>query len=253
MAERFCLKWNDFQTTVSQSFLSLRKEEDFFDVTLVSDDEVQIPAHKVVLSACSTFFKSILKTNKHSQPLIYLSGVNSMNLGFVLDYMYQGELNIYQDNLDAFLETAQKLKIAGLLANDNGQQHMIEDTEFVPEEEETFITDRTPAADDSKEVSLPGLKSRNPARTKYGTVAKVSLDSNEQSEVEVAEKVKELLTNGQNGLLTCNACGKSGTDKRNMRRHVETHIDGLSYPCQLCGKTFRSKHSLSNHKFNFHK
>ena len=251
MAEKFCLKWNDFQTTVSQSFSQLRKEEDFFDVTLVSDDEVQIPAHKVVLSACSSFFKSILKTNKHSQPMIYLSGVNSMNLGFVLDYMYQGELNIYQDNLDAFLETAQKLKIAGLLANDNGQQHKIEDTEFVLEDEETFRTDRNPAADDSKEGSFPLPKSRNPVGAKYGAVAKVSLESNEQSEV--AQKVKELLANGENGLLTCNACGKSGTDKRNMRRHVETHIDGLSYPCQLCGKTFRSKHSLSNHKFNFHK
>ena len=99
MAEKFCLKWNDFQSTVSQSFSSLRKEKDFFDVTLVSDDEVQISAHKVVLSACSSFFKSILKTNNHPQPLIYLSGVSSMNLGFVLDYMYQGELNIYQDHL----------------------------------------------------------------------------------------------------------------------------------------------------------
>ena len=250
MAEKFCLKWNDFQTTVSQSFSSLRKEEDFFDVTLVSDDEVQIPAHKVVLSACSTFFKSILKTNKHSQPLIYLSGVNSMNLGFVLDYMYQGELNIYQDNLDAFLETAQKLKIAGLLSNDNGQENKSEDIKFQQEEEETFINEMTPA-DVSQESSFPVSKPRNPVKAKYNAVARVSLDTNEQSEVN--QKVKELLTNGQNGLLSCNACGKSGTDVRNMRRHAETHIEGLSYPCQLCGKTFRSKNSLSCHKYNHHK
>ena len=40
--EKFAIKWEDFQATVSQSFGLLRQEEDFFDVTLVSDDEVQI-------------------------------------------------------------------------------------------------------------------------------------------------------------------------------------------------------------------
>ena len=109
MSEKFCLKWNDFQSTVSQSFSVLRREEDFFDVTLVSDDEIQMSAQKLVLSACSSFFKNILKTNKHSQPLIYLSGVSSANLQFVLDYIYQGEVNIFQDQLDAFLNTAQNL------------------------------------------------------------------------------------------------------------------------------------------------
>ncbi len=73
MSEKFSLQWNDFQAVVSQSFSALRQEKDFFDVTLVSDDEVQISAHKLVLSACSAFFKSILKRNSHSHPLLYLS------------------------------------------------------------------------------------------------------------------------------------------------------------------------------------
>ena len=71
--EKFCLKWNDFQTTVSQSFGLFRREEDFFDVTLVSDDEVQMSAHKLVLSVCSTFFRSILRKNVHSNPLSWRS------------------------------------------------------------------------------------------------------------------------------------------------------------------------------------
>ena len=64
--EKFCLKWNDFQTTVSQSFGKLRQEKDFFDVTLVSDDEKQIQAHKLVLSSSSKFFKNILTQVNHS-------------------------------------------------------------------------------------------------------------------------------------------------------------------------------------------
>ena len=75
--EKFSLKWNDFQSSASQAFQLLRKEEDFFDVTLVCDDEVHLPAHKLVLSASSNFFKSMLRKNSHSHPMIYLSGINS--------------------------------------------------------------------------------------------------------------------------------------------------------------------------------
>ena len=65
MDEKYSLKWNDFQATISGSLSLLQKEEDFFDVTLVSEDHTQIKAHKVVLSACSPFFKNILKKNPH--------------------------------------------------------------------------------------------------------------------------------------------------------------------------------------------
>ena len=107
-SEKFCLKWNDFQPTVSRSLANFRKEEDLFDITLVSDDEIQLPAHKLVLSACSSFFMGILRKNPHTNPLIYLCGVDSQNLGFILDYIYQGEVQIYQEQLDPFLNIAQK-------------------------------------------------------------------------------------------------------------------------------------------------
>ena len=71
----------------------------------------EISAQKLVLSASSDFFKSILRKNPHSNPLLYLSGVDSTSLGFVLDYTYQGEVQIFQNDLDNFLEVAQKLKI----------------------------------------------------------------------------------------------------------------------------------------------
>ena len=107
--EKFCLKWNDFQTTVSQSFGKLRQEKDFFDVTLVSDDEKQIQAHKLVLSSSSKFFKNILKQVNHSNPLIYLSGITSKDLECIVNYIYHGEVQIYQEYIDSFLEHAKKL------------------------------------------------------------------------------------------------------------------------------------------------
>ena len=90
-SEKFSLKWNDFQTNVSKSFSELKREEDFFDVTLIGDDESKLSAHKVVLASCSSFFKSVLRTTNTSNPIIYLSGVTTQNLGFMLDFMYQGK------------------------------------------------------------------------------------------------------------------------------------------------------------------
>ena len=120
MSEKFNLKWNDFQTNVSKSFGLFRNESYLHDVTLVSDDFKQIPAHKLVLSATSEYFKNILQETKQSQPLICLDGVNAEDLRNVLDYVYDGEVKIYQEDLDRFLSVAQRLKLEGLLADENG-------------------------------------------------------------------------------------------------------------------------------------
>ena len=83
--EKFSLKWNDFEANASKSFRNLRAEEHFFDVTLVSDDEHLLSAHKLVLSASSDFFKNILRKSTHSSPLVYLPGVKSAVLNSIID------------------------------------------------------------------------------------------------------------------------------------------------------------------------
>ena len=111
---KLSISWNDFQSSMSGSFGNLRKEEELFDVTLVSDDGVQISAHKVVLAACSTFFKNTLKSGIHPHPLIFLSGISSVNINSLLEYIYEGKVAIHQEQLESFLETATKLKITSL-------------------------------------------------------------------------------------------------------------------------------------------
>merc|ERR1712055_192750 len=128
MSEKFCLKWNNFQTNVSRTFSILRNEDEFLDVSLVSEDQKMMSAHKLVLSACSPYFKHILTMNKHSHPLLCLDGVSSGELQFVLDYIYNGEVQVYQEQLDRFLEVAQRLKLEGLTGNDGEQEVKLNDT-----------------------------------------------------------------------------------------------------------------------------
>ena len=113
-SEKFCLTWNDFESNISASFKEMRKEEDFFDVTLACEDDSQLEAHKVVLSACSKFFQKILRKNKHQHPLLYLKGVKYSQLESILSFMYHGETSIGQNDLTAFLSVAEELQVKGL-------------------------------------------------------------------------------------------------------------------------------------------
>ena len=61
MGEKFSLKWNNYLVNVTKQFSSLRNEDEFSDVTLVSSDKRQVSAHKVVLSSSSDYFKTKAK------------------------------------------------------------------------------------------------------------------------------------------------------------------------------------------------
>ena len=119
-SEKFCLRWNDFETNISAGFRELRNEKDFFDVTLACDDS-QVQAHKVILSACSPFFRNILRRNPHQHPLLYLKGVKYTELQSVLNFMYLGEVNVAQEELNSFLSVAEDLRVKGLTQNSSGE------------------------------------------------------------------------------------------------------------------------------------
>ena len=113
-SEKFSLRWNDFQANISSAFSNLRDNTNLTDITLVSEDDQHMEAHKIILSASSPFFMNLLKTSKHPSPLVYLKGFKAKDLHSILDFMYHGVAEIYQENLDAFLAVAEELQLKGL-------------------------------------------------------------------------------------------------------------------------------------------
>ena len=111
--QQFCLRWNDFQTNMVASFKNLRDEKSFCDVTIATEGQ-HTKAHKMILCACSPYFKNLLEQNPAKHPIIILKDVPFMHLTAILEFMYAGEVNVAQDQLPAFLKTAEKLKIKGL-------------------------------------------------------------------------------------------------------------------------------------------
>ena len=258
MTENFNLKWNDFHSNVSKSFGLFRNESYLHDVTLVSDDFEQIPAHKLVLSTTSEYFRNILQQTKQNQPLICLDGVSSQDLKNVLDYVYDGAVKIHEEDLDRFLNVAHKLKLEGLLSNQDDVIDDEENAEILESEDidaknfETYpITSANPRARGS---ARSNVKNTGGSETKSIVFDNV----NEVSEEEHKQRLLDNVQVNSDGTASCKICGKTfggipRMAKANAKTHVEIHIEGLSYSCSTCDKKFRSKNILKHHKSRNHK
>ena len=248
MSEKFNLKWNDFGSNVAKSFGKLRTEDYLHDVTLIGDDHTQLSAHKLVLSACSEYFKEIFTRNKHTNTLLCLEGLSKPDLENVLDYMYNGEVHISQEDLDRFFTIAQRLRLEGLLGDGSENNEHQSTKESKPYIEEG--------------LSVPTYEEKTSAPSDLPPSKIISLMNTDNNEV--ISMIENNLEPLEGGHFRCKVCGKDSKGmtktisnkaklKWNMKNHVETHIEGLSYSCQLCGKQFRSKNSFSVHKSNYHK
>jgi len=141
--EKFCLRWNDFENNINSAFKELREQKDFFDVTLACDDK-QIEAHKVILSACSPFFKTILRRNPHQHPLLYLHGVTYTDLQSVLSFMYHGEVSVAQEELNSFLAVAENLKVKGLTQQTKSEEKQQQQSQPITDRPTTAGIEKKP-------------------------------------------------------------------------------------------------------------
>ena len=250
MSEKFCLKWNDFEANVTKSFIQLRKADDFYDVTLVSDDHKQVSAHKIVLSASSEYFNNMLKMNKHSHPMLCLSGVNSRELTNILDYIYNGELQIYQEDLDQFLQTAQRFQLEGLIQGEDGESGGVDN---MPKGEALKIEENMVMCSEpvgNSDVKSKTLKMKNEA---YPQKIIAMESSNFDNMEDLNKKLEEMFERQSDGKFVCNLCGKTTIRKTFALEHAEVHMEGLSYPCEYCDKQFRSRGALRMHIHKHHK
>jgi len=280
-SEKFCLRWNDFESTLPHAFRELREDKDFFDVTLACDDQ-QLQAHKVILSACSPFFRTILKRNPHAHPLLYLKGVKYVDLVAVLNFMYHGEVNVAQEELNSFLAVAEELKVKGLTQNNPSSGSPRKEPPPAPKRQ---VSDpvppppkrpRPPPPEDEEvqEVAMPSVKAEPQQYQQQGAeqvLAQVEEYGEEGYEEDYGQyeegyammaqagaegnkgTVESCVRKVEENLFVCLMCNKTCTRKQDVTNHVQNiHLPG-NYPCTMCAKTFKSRNSLSVHCNRNHK
>ena len=257
MTEKFCVNWNDFQENISSSFRDMREDLDLADVTLACDDRKQFLAHKFVLSASSPLFKEILCNNKHPHPLIYLKGVKSGALEHVLDFLYRGEVNIYQERLNDFLAAAEDLELKGLTGQQSMEEENMKETYFKEETQKLKVNPKLRNNLLPKPEPKPNvIPAENIVDTPEAFNTSTDMVAVEQvintNNYELNEAVESLLEKiGE--AWNCKMCGQKSGHKVTLKRHIESkHTTGGSHPCKVCGKIFRSSTLLKNHISRYH-
>ena len=225
MSEKLCLQWNDFRANVNSAFGKLRDDKEFTDVTLACEDGQQVEAHKVILVASSPFFEKILQNGKHPHPLIYLRGFQSKDLVAILDFLYFGEANVYQENLDSFLAIADELKLKGLT-----------------DQTSSDLLDLHKTPDNPKQVKESTIFNANPVFNS-NAVEKVSralaiptefsgdLQALDEKVKSMMEKSQNMIPDGKqaNGMpkramaFICKVCGKEGR-VTTIKYHIEAPL-----------------------------
>ena len=256
--EKFCLKGAYFQENVVIAFEDLRKDTDFTDVTLVCEDGNQVEAHKVILAASSPFFRNLLKRNKHAHPLIYMRGIKFDDLVAIVDFLYYGEANIYKDNLKIFLNIAEELEIKGL------SEELKEEGDNLMKPPEDAMYENT---NNQAPKSVIKLAPHNEfiqefefeEQNKTDETIKLTNYKFSGDMQELDRKLDSLMAPGKNMINTganrrsfmatsCLVCGKEDS-RSHMKGHIEAnHLKGLSFPCHLCEKVFRTRSALKQHK-----
>eukprot|EP00092_Neocalanus_flemingeri_P018909 GFUD01020477.1.p1 GENE.GFUD01020477.1~~GFUD01020477.1.p1 ORF type:complete len:277 (+),score=53.72 GFUD01020477.1:45-875(+) len=263
---KYCLKVDDFDANFVESFRELRASEDLFDVTLVSDDANPIQAHKLVLSASSLFFKNILKFNKNNHPLLYIRGLSEQDLNNVLEFLYNGEVQVAHEELDKFLEIAKDLKLRGMYENDNLQTtHGVTNDTKNESKKKTKLRktrSKTVLVTEDKILNVEELievKQEDFTFDNLCTSTVVAINDSVTENLESTDmkisvtehdeldaKIQEMMFK-ENRLWHCKMCNKSKAKRSNIVSHVETkHLEN-SIPCKFCETIARNRPALAMH------
>ena len=275
LKERLCVKWNEnFQERLDRSFGELKDADDFTDVTLACEDE-SIKAHKVILSASSPFFNKMLKSIPHPRPLIYMRGVRGEDLVAMVDFIYLGEANILQEQLERFLSLAEELELKGMARSDVseelGECSNIEVTDELRGIKKTSVEYRTTISalkDQYRNPKQPKPALKKEEIVNVSVVPQLKMEANEievpnpfhqmkttktvSIAPEIKAKIDSMISRRDDGLYTCSECEYTSKVHVHMREHVEKHIEGLEYPCNFCDKVLRSSSVLRKHKSKHH-
>ena len=255
--EKLCLEWNDFRDNVCSAFGDLRDDKEFTDVTLACEDGQQVEAHKMVLIASSPFFLNLLKKNKHPHPMVFMRGVKFEDLVSMVDFLYNGEANVYQEDLDSFLAMADELKLKGLKRQEEVDLPPETASRRQPRQDKNRASNKFPT---SKQKILTH-ESKNETNTSPAAETTLALNANGSFNLEELDsKVKSMMALSENIInkkqgraRICKECGKEGQQSHIMQHIEANHISGLCIPCNHCEKTLNTRSALDKHVRKVHK
>ena len=152
------------------------------------------------------------------------------------DFVYNGEIQIYKRQLPQFVDIAQRFQVEGSMQGEEEQAMGTEESE--DEDNASVVNENT---SDHENKILKGLTEHNII------FQSENYENIEELDIEIEKRMEKQA----DGKWLCLKCGRIYQRKGHLKEHVETHIDGLKFPCQNCDKVLRSRNTLRSHKNNY--
>jgi len=261
----------DELNVLNVEFQELRTSGELFDVTLACEDKT-IEAHKVILSASSSFFREVFKKTKTPHPFVYLHGVQYKNLVSLLDYIYTGHVQILSSDVERFIQVGKELEIKSLAAEDmeegeNTANESMSDTELEesvdilgPKLEqneklcrEENAEDKNQAIDNEYAATKEDEISKELKQESVNKSSGKETKDLEQLKSEILKRIEKVPNEKGVYVWKCTVCGKMNKKKDKVQIHVEIHLEGFSHVCVYCTKVHKTRMALAVHMSSYHK
>ena len=240
--EKYSLTWHTYSDHLKSMMRELMMNEDFSDVTLVTEDKKQIKAHINILSACSPVFKDILKKDKNSSPVMYLRGIQYTELESIIQFIYLGEATFYEERMDEFLAVAKSLEIKEIC---NAE------TEFNDEPKDSPTTNDQDTSTELVEEQpvIPDIKNKEDQQERC------VVNGNAKFECDQCDKTYS----GHSGLYThkqsvhqgvkyaCDQCDFKASYRCYLNAHFKSKHEGVKYACDQCDYQATAQSNLIVH------
>ena len=245
--DKYNLCWNDFENSAGATIKTLWSDTAYTDVTLVTDDEKQILAHKVIIGSSSSFFRKILLGNPNKHMFIYLKGIGYNELTSILRFMYLGQTEVGQESLDKFMNAAQELKIRGL-------HEKVEKVNY-----QTPYRVESVNQDVQKKEEVAKDKCNDKSGTEMSCEVLYVVDKEKCLEEDV-EDDKRLVTNDftrdpdvEIKKYSCTHCAYQTNYPHDLRRHRQIKHEGFKpFKCDICEYRAVQTSDVKKHKLRKH-
>ena len=211
--ERYSLTWQTYSEHLGSMMKELMMNEDLADVTLVTEDKKLVKANINILSACSPFFKKVLRKEKFSNSIMYLRGIQFSEMESIMQFIYLGEATFYEERMDRFLAVAKSLEIKELCDAENETEK--EPFKPIPRDSTENLKEEETVISDNVSVQAPQIVS-------------------------------------DNFRFECDQCDKTYLSREGVKKHKQTAHEGVKYPCDQCDYQATRKYHLTVHIQSMH-
>ena len=242
--EKYSLTWHTYSDHLKSMMKDLMMNEDFNDVTLVTEDKKQIRANFNILSACSPVFRDILKKEKNSNHIMYLRGIQYSEIESILQFIYLGEATFYEERMDEFLAVAKSLEIKELC---NAEA----ETNDEPEDEPSTTDPGTLKENLEEQRIVPDHIREQPPQERRREV----VSANGKYECEPCQKIfasRGALHHHNKSVHegvrhACNQCDYQAKQKSDLNIHIQSKHEGVKYACDQCDHQATQQSNLTAH------